>query len=129
MTERYRTICYHLFLDPVLKLIIAWFKRAGDDKNETEHFNPVSLVPQTILVLWYISTNWGDMVVVPLESYLDLFIVVSHGLGSPPKEWMLHPHITKQVYATWGQPNFDLFITRYNTWCQVFVSSAADRLA
>ena len=46
-----------------------------------------------------------------------------------PTEWSLHPLVVQDLFKRWGHPLVDLFATRYNNKCQVFVSPAPDPLA
>ena len=46
-----------------------------------------------------------------------------------PSEWTLHRDIGHSVFAAWDTPNVDLFATRFNSQCPVFVSPAPDPLA
>lgn len=46
-----------------------------------------------------------------------------------PTEWSLHQDVAQDLFARWGQPNLDLFATRYNRKCLVFVSPVPDPLA
>ena len=46
-----------------------------------------------------------------------------------PTEWSLHPEITRALFRVWGKPHIDLFATRYNNKCDVFVSPVPDHLA
>jgi len=44
-------------------------------------------------------------------------------------EWTLHKNIVDLVFSRWGKPNVDLFATRHNNQCPVFVSPVEDPLA
>ena len=46
-----------------------------------------------------------------------------------PTEWSLHEGIVQSLFGRWGPPNIDLFATRYNKKCPVFVSPVPDPLA
>ena len=46
-----------------------------------------------------------------------------------PTEWSLRQDIVDSIFATWGHPHIDLFATRYNHKCPVFVSPVPDPLA
>jgi len=46
-----------------------------------------------------------------------------------PTEWSVHPQAIRQIFKLWFTPNIDLFATRYNTKCQLFVSPVPDDLA
>ena len=46
-----------------------------------------------------------------------------------PTEWSLRPDIVHNIFETWGHPHIDLFATRYNNKCPVFVSPVPDPLA
>ena len=46
-----------------------------------------------------------------------------------PTEWSLRQDIADSIFAIWGHPLIDLFATRYNNKCQVFVSPVPDPMA
>jgi len=46
-----------------------------------------------------------------------------------PTEWSLHPEVVKSIFLQWGTPHVDLFATRLNNKCQMFVSPVPDPLA
>jgi len=46
-----------------------------------------------------------------------------------PTEWSLHKDVVQWLFLRWGTPIVDLFATRYNNKCPVFVSPAPDPLA
>ena len=46
-----------------------------------------------------------------------------------PTEWSLHQDMALHVFNIWEQPNFDLFVTQYNTKCPTFVSATPDARA
>ena len=46
-----------------------------------------------------------------------------------PTEWSLHQEVANSLFDKWGQPNIDLFATRYNTKCRTFVSPVPDSQA
>ena len=46
-----------------------------------------------------------------------------------PTEWSLHQDIVQDLFDRWGTPTLDLFATRYNKRCPVFVSPVPDPLA
>ena len=43
-----------------------------------------------------------------------------------PTEWSLHPQAIRQIFKMWFTPNIDLFATRHNTKCPLFVSPVPD---
>ena len=46
-----------------------------------------------------------------------------------PTEWSLHPGVVQALFREWGMPQVDLFATRFNHKCQLFVSPVPDSLA
>jgi hypothetical protein len=44
-------------------------------------------------------------------------------------EWSLHPEIVRQLSSMWGVPQVDLFATRHNNKCPLFVSPVPDERA
>ena len=46
-----------------------------------------------------------------------------------PTEWSLHPEVVRDLFRQWGKPHVDLFATRYNHKCDLFVSPVPDPLA
>jgi len=46
-----------------------------------------------------------------------------------PSEWSLSHHVVQWLFSRWGTPHVDLFATRHNKKCPVFVSPAPDPLA
>lgn len=46
-----------------------------------------------------------------------------------PTEWSLHPQAAQFVFKLWFAPNIDLFATRHNRKCPLFVSPVPDPLA
>ena len=46
-----------------------------------------------------------------------------------PTEWSLNPRVVRALFREWGDPQVDLFATRYNHKCLVFVSPVPDDLA
>ena len=43
-----------------------------------------------------------------------------------PTEWSLHPKVVNDIFERWFKPQIDLFATRYNRKCQLFVSPVPD---
>jgi len=46
-----------------------------------------------------------------------------------PTEWSIHQQAIDQVFKRWFVPMIDLFATRYNSKCRMFVSPVPDELA
>ena len=46
-----------------------------------------------------------------------------------PTEWSLHQDIADLISLQWGQPNLNLFATRFNTKCPAFVSPTPNNTA
>ena len=44
-------------------------------------------------------------------------------------EWSLHQEVADALFEKWGQPNLDLFATRYNNKCRTYVSPVPDSQA
>ena len=43
-----------------------------------------------------------------------------------PTEWSLHQELADLLFSKWGRPPIDLFATKYNTKCPLFVSPVPD---
>ena len=43
-----------------------------------------------------------------------------------PTEWSLHQEAADILFQKWGKPQIDLFATRFNTKCQLFISPVPD---
>jgi len=46
-----------------------------------------------------------------------------------PTEWMLHPELVKMLFDKWGNATVDLFATKWNRQCQLYVSPVPDSQA
>jgi len=46
-----------------------------------------------------------------------------------PTEWTLHLDVVEEIFLKWGTPNLDLFATKHNHRCAIYVSPVPDRQA
>ena len=120
MSLKHRT---HILVSTDNTSVVAYINRQGGTRSW-------SLWEETILLFEMLQKRGVTLRAVHIPGRLNVIADMLSREGQVlPTEWSLNQRVVLALFREWGTPQVDLFATRYNHKCLVFVSPVPDDLA
>lgn len=103
--------------------VVAYINHQGGTRS-------LPLWEETSLLFEFLMAHQVQLRAVHIPGRLNVIAdQLSRAGQTLPTEWSIRPEALQEVFRRWGKPLVDLFATRHNRKCDLFVSPVPDPLA